>query len=111
MTEISEQTKNLMVQFQTYQQQLQSILIQKESLNLQNLEIERALEELDKTKQTDAYKITGQIMIKKPVAEIKGELNETKEGINVRIKSLEKTELKLNEKLKELQAELKKTIK
>lgn len=108
---ISEETKNLIVQFQNYQQQLQSILIQKESLKLQTLEVERALEELNTTKQTTAYKITGQIMISKPVEELKKELGETKENIEIRIKSLEKTESRIDERLKDLQTKLKEVIK
>jgi len=109
--EIPEETKNLIVQFQNYQQQLQSVMIQKESLKLQIMEIERALEELNATKQTTAYKITGQIMISKPVEELKKEMNETKENINIRVKSLEKTESRISEKLKDLQTKLKKVIK
>ncbi|MDI6798432.1 MAG: prefoldin subunit beta [Candidatus Aenigmarchaeota archaeon] len=111
MTELSEETKNLIAQFQSYQQQLQTIVIQKESLKLQAIEIERALEELNETKQASAYKITGQIMVLKPVEELKKELNETKENIDIRIKSLEKTEEKVGNKLKELQAKLKEVIK
>ena len=110
MPEATEETKNLIGQFQNCQQQLQSILIQKESLKLQNIEIERALEELNSTTQKTAYKITGQIMINKPVDELKKELNETKENIELRIKSLEKTEERVNNKLKELQSKLKEVI-
>jgi len=109
--EISEETKNLIAQFQNYQQQLQNILIQKESLKLQTIEVERALEELNTTKQTTAYKITGQIMISKPVEELKKELSETKENIGIRIKSLEKTESRIDERLKDLQTTLKEVIK
>src|SRR3989304_2818177 len=74
-----ESTEDLVSQFQSMQQQMQTVLIQKESLKLQNLEIERALEELGKTDQKTAYKISGQIMISKNVEELKKELEETKE--------------------------------
>lgn len=111
MPEISEETKNLIVQFQNYQQQLQNILIQKETLKLQNLEIDKALEELEKTKQTTAYKITGQIMISKPVSELKKEMQELKEAADIKIKSFEKMEEKINNKLNELQTKLKEVIK
>ncbi len=111
MPEIPEETKNLIVQFQNYQQQLQSILIQKESLKMQNLEIDRAMEELNSTNQKNAYKIAGQIMISKTVEELKKELNETKENIDVRVKSLEKSEERINNKLKDLQTRLKEVIK
>jgi prefoldin beta subunit len=107
MPEMSEDTKNLLIQFQTYQQQLQSVMIQKESMKLQVMEIERAMEELDKTKQATAYKITGNVMISRPVTELKKELDDTKEETDVRVKSLEKTEERLSTKLKELGEKLK----
>jgi len=98
--------EDLVMQFQTYQQQLQSIMIQKETLKFQNLDIEKSLEELNLTKEKNAYKITGTVMISKPVEEIKKELNENKEALEIRIKSLEKTEEKITAKLKELQPKL-----
>lgn len=106
-----ESTEDLISQFQSFQQQLQTIIIQKESLKLQNIEIERSVEELNKTEQKTAYKISGQIMINKPVEELKKELEETKENIGLKIKSLEKTEERINNKLKELQSKLKERIK
>lgn len=106
-----ESTEDLISQFQSFQQQLQTIIIQKESLKLHNIEIERSVEELNKTEQKTAYKISGQIMINKPVEELKKELEETKENIGLKIKSLEKTEERINNKLKELQSKLKERIK
>lgn len=106
-----EDAKNLIAQFQNYQQQLQSILIQKESLKIQNMEIERAMEELNATSQKTAYKITGQVMVSKSVEELKKELNETKENVDLRIKSLEKNEERVNNKLKDLQEKIKEVMK
>jgi len=106
-----ESTEDLISQFQSFQQQLQTIIIQKESLKLQSIEIERSVEELNKTEQKTAYKISGQIMINKPVEELKKELEETKENIGLKVKSLEKTEERINNKLKELQSKLKERIK
>ncbi|MGC8812466.1 MAG: prefoldin subunit beta [Candidatus Aenigmatarchaeota archaeon] len=109
--EMTEETKNLLAQFQAYQQQLQSVLIQKESIKIQVMEVEKALEELNETKEKNAYKISGQIMVLKPVEELKKELNETKEDLEVRIKALEKNEEKIKDKLKELQNKLKDVLK
>ena len=111
MEEISEETKKMVVQFQSYQQKLQTVLLQKESLKLQMLEIERALKELDETKQKTAYKITGQIMISKPIGELKKELDETKENIEIRVKSLEKSEKRISDKFKDLQTKLREVMK
>ncbi len=110
MPELTDQQREMIIQLQTYQQQLQNVLIQKENLKLQNLETEKALEELNAAKDDKAYKVTGQIMVSKPVEELKKDLNETKEMIGVRIKSLEKTEERINSKLNELQENLKDII-
>ena len=107
----SEDPNQLVAQFQTYQQQMQSVMIQKESLKLQSIEVDKALEELEKTQQKSAYKISGQIMISKPVDELKNELKEIKENIGLRMQSLEKGEERTNNKLKELQEKLKELMK
>ncbi|MBI2005262.1 MAG: prefoldin subunit beta [Candidatus Aenigmarchaeota archaeon] len=106
-----EQTREMVGQFQQYQQQLQAVLIQKETMQLQLMEITKALEELDSSKNEKAYKITGQIMVSKPVEELKKELGETKEAIEVRVNSLGKTEEKITGKLKEMETELRKLVK
>jgi len=109
--EMTEETKELLAQFQAYQQQLQSILIQKESIKIQILETEKALEELNETKEKNAYKISGQIMVLKPVEELKKEINEKKEDLEVKVKALEKSEEKIKDKLRELQNKLKDVLK
>ena len=48
MSDLSDEAKDLLVQFQSYQQQLQNVYIQKENLKIQEMEIEKALEELEK---------------------------------------------------------------
>ena len=105
MAELTQEQKQMVSQFQIYQQQMQNVLIQKESMKIQEMEIERALKELDSQKQ-NAYKIAGNIMVSKPASELKKELSETKEEISVRLKSIEAAEEKLNSKLKELQHKL-----
>jgi len=102
---------DLVTEFQNYQQDLQNVVIQKESLKLQSMEVAKALEELQKTTQKMAFKITGNIMINKPVEEVKKDLEEAKENIELKIKSLEKNEERINNKLKELQTKLKEVMK
>jgi len=103
--------EDLVNEFQNYQQDLQNVIIQKESLKLQSLEVAKAMEELQKTTQKTAYKITGNVMINKPVEEIKKDLEEAKENIELKIKSLEKNEERINNKLKEIQTKLKDVMK
>jgi prefoldin beta subunit len=108
---ITDETRQLVLEFQLYQQQLQSVVMQKENLKLQDLEIDKALEELQASKEKTAYKITGSVMVSKPTEDIIADLKETKEAISIRVKSFEKTEAKITEKLKELQEKLKEAVK
>lgn len=103
--------EDLVNEFQNYQQDLQNVVIQKESLKLQSMEVAKAMEELQKTNQKTAYKITGNIMISKPVEEIKKDLEEAKESIELKIKSLERNEERISNKLKEIQGKLKEVMK
>ena len=81
------------------QQQLQSVLIQIESLRMRKIEVEKAMEELEKSKEKFAYRIAGEIMVKRDKEELKKELEEELEGIDLRIKSLEKTKARIEKKL------------
>jgi prefoldin beta subunit len=111
MEKISDEARQMVLEFQVYQQQLQSVAMQRENLKLQDLEIDKALEELQSSKEKSAYKITGAVMISKPVEEVVEDLKETKEAITIRLKSFEKTEGKITEKLKEIQDKLKEAVK
>lgn len=101
----------LVQQFQMYQQQYQTILVQKEQMRLQELEIDKALEELKSTKDGKAYKITGPIMVKKDAEDLKKELEEKKEDMDVRVKTLNKAEERIKSKLKEMEEDVKKMVK
>ncbi|MBI4894643.1 MAG: prefoldin subunit [Candidatus Aenigmarchaeota archaeon] len=108
---MSDETKQMILEFQAYQQQLQSVAMQRESMKLQDLEIDKAVEELEKSGQKTAFKITGSVMVSKPVEDIVTDLKETKEAISIRMRSYEKTEAKITERLKEIQEKLKEEMK
>ncbi|MBI4453809.1 prefoldin subunit beta [Candidatus Woesearchaeota archaeon] len=93
-----------LAQLQMIEQNLQQLLSQKQQFNGQMVEIESALEELEKTE--DAYKIVGNVMVKVSKSDLNKELTEKKERTEIRIKSIEKQEDKLKEKAESLRAEV-----
>jgi len=103
-----EDAQNLLMQAQAYQQQLQMVSGQKEALSMQMIEIGKALEELNKPGSGELYKISGPILIKTSNNDAKKDLESKKELSMVRIKSVEKTEVDLKEKLEELKDKLSK---
>ncbi len=108
---LSPEAQQVLMELQTFQQQMQTVLIQKESLNIQNMEIEKALEELNKIEHDDVYKAVGPILIKSTKNELSKELKERKETIELRLKSLQKQENRLREKLKEYQEKFEDVLK
>lgn len=99
---VSEQAKQLLGQAQIYQQQMQGIITQKKTLDLQVMEIKKALEELENVKEAEVYKISGPILIKTKKSDVKKELNEKLDVINTRIKSLDMGEKKAKTKIEEI---------
>ena len=99
--------QQLIMQLQTYQQQLQSSAMQRESFSVQKIEFERALEELEKTKESEVYKSVGPILVKTAKEEMKKELKSKLEMFDLGVKKMEKQEEKIREKAKETQDKLK----
>ena len=96
---------------QQLQQNLQSIMGQKQHLEMEQLETERALEILKKAGDNDAvYKNAGSILIKSTKATLIAELEEKKELANTRITVLSKQEIRVKENLKEAETKIKEML-
>ncbi len=103
--------QQILIEMQAFQQQIQAVLIQKESLNIQNAEMDKALEEMEKTAEKEVFKIVGPVLIKASKEDVKKEFEEKKELIDVRLKSLKKQEDRLKEKIREAQENFEKEFK
>ncbi|MFO7710686.1 MAG: prefoldin subunit beta [Candidatus Woesearchaeota archaeon] len=97
-------TEDDIKQMQLLEQNLQAYLSQKQQFQAQLIEINSAIEELEQDK--DSFKIIGNIMVKKKPEDIKKELQEKKEKIELRIKSIEKQEDLIKKKSKDLQGKV-----
>lgn len=96
---------------QQLQQNLQSIMGQKQHLEMEQLETERALEILKKAGDNDAvFKNAGSILIKSTKVNLIAELEEKKELANTRITVLTKQEARVKENLKEAETKIKEML-
>jgi len=96
---------------QQLQQNLQSIMGQKQHLEMEQLETERALEILKKADDNDAvFKNAGSILIKSTKASLIVELEEKKELANTRITVSSKQETRVKENLKEAENKIKEML-
>lgn len=92
-----------MNQLQAQNQQLQGIMSQKQTYMLQIHELEKALEHLSAVKEQKVYKAVGPLIIEAKKDDVKKELEENREDMDLRIKTLESQEDKIKNKLKETQ--------
>jgi prefoldin beta subunit len=107
---INKETQEKIQVLQVLEQNLQSLLLQKQAFQVELNEAESAISEIGKSKD-DIYKITGQIMLKADNMNIEKELGERKDILSIRLKSIDKQENLLKEKLEKLKEEVTKEIK
>ena len=107
VSRLPPQVQQRLVRLQQLQQTLQSVLTQKQQLELGLTEVEQALSELEKlTKQAVIYKSVGSLLVKAKKKKVTKELKEQKELLNMRISVLGKQEGRLRTQLKDLQTKL-----
>jgi len=87
------------------EQQYQMVAAQKQKLSIELNETTLALQELEKEADI-VYKSIGSILVKTDKEELKKELGEKKENLDVRLKTLERQEQRLLEKLKNMRAKI-----
>ncbi len=101
-----------LAKLQQTQQNLQSILAQKQQLEFDKLETEKALEELQKVNDDDmVFKHAGTILIKSNKKDLIEELDEKKELAKTKASLLTKQEERLKITLKEQETKIQEMIK
>ncbi len=101
-----------LAKMQQSQQNLQSIMAQKQQLGIEQLETDKALEELKKTGDDDTvYKHAGSILIKSNKKDLIADLEERKELAKTRVTVLSKQEERVKESLKEQEAKINEMMK
>ena len=101
-----QQAQQLLMQAQVYQQQMQNILAQKEALRVQEMEIKKASDELEKSKESSVYKISGTILIKASRTEVSKDLKDKQETIGTRMATLEKSESSIKDRIEDIRKKL-----
>lgn len=96
-----------LMKLQQSQQNLQSIMAQKQQLDIEQMESERSLEELKKIADADpVYKHAGTILVKSTKTTLIAELEERKELANTRVTVLAKQEARIKESIKEQETKI-----
>tara|TARA_B100001146_G_scaffold134800_1_gene118304 strand:- start:683 stop:1054 length:372 start_codon:yes stop_codon:yes gene_type:complete len=105
--EVPPWLKEQIERYEQLQQNLQSVLVQKQQIDLEIIETDRALAELNKsTDDVKVYKSAGTVMISSNKADVIKDLTESKNLSNTKITVLNKQEERLKVSLKEVQEKL-----
>jgi prefoldin beta subunit len=101
------QIQERLLRLQQLQQTLQSVLGQKQQVELETMEINQALDELQKLADNAViYKATGSLLIRAEKAKVTTELNERKELLSTRTTVLSKQEERVRGQVKDMQTKL-----
>jgi prefoldin beta subunit len=107
ISKLPPQIQERLLRLQQLQQSLQSILAQKQQVELELSEIDQASGELQKlVDDAVVYKATGSLMVKAEKTRITAELAERKDLLNTRVTVLTKQEERVRSQLKDLQTKL-----
>lgn len=111
MSELPPQVQERLLRLQQLQRNLQTVLAQKQQVELELTETEQALTELGNlTKNAVIYKSIGSLLVKSQKNKVEAELKERKELLDTRVEVLGKQEERLRSQLNQLQAKLKRDL-
>jgi len=105
--ELPPQVQEELARLHQLQQTLQAVVAQKQQLEIEMTETDRALSELEKvTGETPVYKSVGSILVKADKEALLTELKERKELLNTRVTVLGRQEERTRERLKDVQQKI-----
>jgi len=107
ISKLPPQVQERLLRMQQLQQTLQSVLSQKQQVEMELAEIGQASSEVEKlTDDAVIYKSAGSLMIRAQKTNVASDLTERKELLNTRATVLTKQEERLRGQLKDLQTKL-----
>lgn len=104
-----DEAREKVMKLQQFQQQMQALTMQKQTVQLQESEITNALAELGEVKEEKVYEIVGNILINKKAANLKKSLKDKQERLKLRLESINKQLKRITSKAQQLQKDIMKT--
>lgn len=105
LDKLDKQTRDELVEYQNLQQQIQLLLLQRQQVLAAIAELEKAREEVDKS-SGGFYRFIGSVLVPKKKEELKKELKEEKESLELRRDVFQKQEARLRERFEALRKKL-----
>jgi prefoldin beta subunit len=107
LSKLPPQVQERLLRLQQLQQTLQSVLAQKQQVDMEQNEVDQTLTELQKTADDAViYKAAGSLLVKAEKTKVTEELVERKELLNTRSTVLTRQEERLRSQVNEVQTKL-----
>lgn len=103
---IDAKIREKIVKMQKLQQQLELLMYQKQSVDVNVAEIDNAIKELKGEEDEEVFEVVGNIMLKRKSSELKEKLSEKKDVTEIRKKSLQKQIDKLTKKMQGMREDI-----
>ena len=109
--QLPPQVQERLQRLQNLQNTLQQLLVQKQRIEIEIMESDKALKTLkETTSESKVYKSVGAVLVEKPRDDVITELEDRREFLDMRMKVIVKQEDKTREKMKGLQETLQKEL-
>ena len=97
--------------FQQLQQQLQSVLLRRQQIQLELMEVENALKELEGVgDEAPIYKAVGALLVRTEKQKVVKELEDRREFLKIRLEQLDREEKRIREQLEDVRAKLRRDL-
>ena len=107
LSKLPPNVQERLLRLQQLQQTLQSILAQKQQVEMEKIEVEQTVAELQKTAEDAViYKAIGSLLVKAEKPKVTEELVERKELLDTRSTVLARQEVRIRSQVKEAQTKL-----
>ncbi len=111
MGQLPPQVQERLQRLQNLQNTYQQLLVQKQRIEMEKMESEKALETLkDVAADSKVYKSVGAVLVEKPKDDVVKELDDRVEFLEMRLKVFVKQENKTKEKMTSIQETLQKEL-
>ncbi len=109
--QLPPQVQERLQRLQNLQTTLQQLLVQKQQIEMEKIESEKALETLkDVAADSKVFKSVGAVLVERPKDDVEKELTERVEFLDMRLKVIVKQEDKTKEKMTGIQETLQKEL-
>ena len=103
--EMNQETQQKIQELQGMEQNLNNLVMQKQTFQMELTETENALSEISKSKD-DVFKLVGNIMIKADKKKTEDDLTKKKDLLSLRLKSIDSEEKNLSDNAEALKKEV-----